>query len=416
MNREQQQLHINMMQPVENCKVATVWKRASPICAGRGQADQHLFNRRRGLQSPPFRTFMNTELLIDFEAFWQRLAEDIACARDRVWVQTFSFEGDVIGKSLASALQVSSATDKRLLVDSFSKIVVSDRFLYVPRNFFDSKLRSEVLDTAKLQRLLDNSRVQVRYGNPFSISPRASLNRNHKKLVLIDSNIAYIGGMNFSEHNASWHDMMIRISDCDIAAFLNSDFDAAWHGRSIYSTKNFPGIQISTLDGRSNKLAFAKVFDLLDAAEESIIVESPYVTFPFYERLRAAHDRGVRVTIITPRENNFSHFADYARWETRRGGIELRLLRNGMSHLKAILIDGRYLIAGSSNFDFLSYRVYQEILAIITEPSTITDFRERVLDVDLRNSDRAEELVGTTSLRTRLRVRLLNAGLTLLLE
>ena len=54
-----------------------------------------------------------------------------------------------------------------------------------------------------------------------------------------------------------------------------------------------------------------------------------------------------------------------------------------MSHLKAMLIDDEYLIAGSSNFDYLSYRLYQEIIAIFTDRDLIDDFRERVMLPDL---------------------------------
>ena len=57
-----------------------------------------------------------------------------------------------------------------------------------------------------------------------------------------------------------------------------------------------------------------------------------------------------------------------------------------MTHLKAMLIDNRYLVAGSSNFDYLSYRLYQEIVAIFRQEELIADFRERVLLPDLANS------------------------------
>ena len=50
-----------------------------------------------------------------------------------------------------------------------------------------------------------------------------------------------------------------------------------------------------------------------------------------------------------------------------------------MSHLKAMLIDGETLIAGSSNFDYLSYRIHQELLAVITEPELVADFIRRVM-------------------------------------
>lgn len=359
---------------------------------------------------------MQIDLLVNFESFWRRLAQDIGAARKRVLVQTFSFEGDCAGTMLADALRHSGVPDKRILVDSFAKVVLSDKFLYAPAHWRNAELREEARRTTLLHAALGGAGVQIKYGNPLGPTPRRLLTRNHKKLIIIDDGVAYIGGINFSEHNASWHDMMLRIDDGGIADFFCEDFEAAWRGQRHGATKRFPGIELSTLDGRSNKAAFAGVLELLDQAQQSIFVESPYVTFPFYDRLREARKRGVFVTIITPKENNWSHFADYARWESGRCRLDLRLFRSGMSHLKAMLIDNRYLIAGSSNFDFLSYRIYQEILAIITEPKLITSFREQVLEVDLRNSEVANEIATSASAWARMRVRLLNMGLSLLLE
>ena len=64
--------------------------------------------------------------------------------------------------------------------------------------------------------------MQVKYGNPFGFSPRGWLTRNHKKLIVIDDRITYIGGINFSEHNAAWHDMMLRIDDVAVGRFFHN--------------------------------------------------------------------------------------------------------------------------------------------------------------------------------------------------
>jgi cardiolipin synthase len=119
-------------------------------------------------------------------------------------------------------------------------------------------------------------------------------------------------------------------------------------------------------------------------------LESPYVTFPFYERLRAATRRGVAVTVVTPAQNNWRVFANYARLESARSGIDLRLFQPGMSHLKGMLIDDEYLVAGSSNFDYLSYRIHQELIAVITDRAVINDFRARVMLPDLANARSVE--------------------------
>ena len=57
-----------------------------------------------------------------------------------------------------------------------------------------------------------------------------------------------------------------------------------------------------------------------------------------------------------------------------------------MSHLKAMLIDQRYLIIGSSNFDYFSYKFHQEIVAILTNPELVAEYTNRVFLEDIRNS------------------------------
>jgi cardiolipin synthase len=329
---------------------------------------------------------MSINLLVDFEEFWSSLRADIAAARESVMVQTFAFEGDRIGSDLAAVLLGATAPDKRVLIDSFSRIVLSDRFRYSPTNFLDRALRSEAEDTAAMLSRLSRAGIKIQYTNSFGPTPRRLLSRNHKKLIVIDGRIAYIGGINFSEHNAAWHDMMLRIEDPAAAAFLGDDFESTWHGADQIAHRQFAEVELLAADGRHNRLAFQKVIDLIDSARESIFVESPYVTFPFYERLRHATRRGVAVTIVTPEQNNWRLFANYARLESARSAIDLRLFTNGMSHLKAMLIDNQYLIAGSSNFDYLSYRIHQELIAVFTRPDVVADFRTRVLIADLANS------------------------------
>ncbi len=329
---------------------------------------------------------MKTELLVDFSEFWSRLSEDIRSAQRSVFVQTFAFEGDAVGKQLSAALLSSSAPDRRILADSFTRVVLSDRFRFSPANFFDRNLRSEARATAEMFREIKSAGVDLKFTNPYGVTPRRLLSRNHKKLIVIDHTTAYFGGINFSEHNAAWHDLMLRTDDPDAVMFLRKDFLSTWTGQDQIARGEFDGLELFTLDGRTNRAAFQRVLDLIDAAKQTIFVESPYITFPFYERLREAAQRGVDVTIVTPGQNNWSYFAKYARVESARSQIDLRLYQGGMSHLKAMLIDNQYLIAGSSNFDYLSYRLYQEVVGVITAPEVIAEFRERVMLPDLTKS------------------------------
>jgi len=355
------------------------------------------------------------ELLIDFEEFWARLSEDIRSAQRSVYLQTFALEGDSVGRRLATSLISSSAPDRRILADSFTRVVLSDRFKYSPSALLDRELRDEARQTTLMQGALRAAGVAIRFTNAYGPTPRRLLSRNHKKLIVVDEHTAYIGGINFSDHNGAWHDMMLRVEDAATVQFLREDFLLTWGGKDRVASESADGMEILTTDGRSNRAVFQRVLDLVDRARKSIFVESPYVTFPFYERLREATRRGVRVMVVTPEHNNWRFFQNYARLESARSGIDLRLFRGRMSHLKAMLIDDECLVAGSTNFDYLSYRIHQELIALITIPELIADFRERVMIPDVANSRAVEcnaSIAGKQLLG--LQTRLVDAALTIL--
>jgi cardiolipin synthase len=86
----------------------------------------------------------------------------------------------------------------------------------------------------------------------------------------------------------------------------------------------------------------------------------------------------VAVRIFTPLPNNKPVVRDDLLAATRSAGIAVRLLPE-MTHLKAMLIDGERLIAGSSNFDFASWHVEEEYVAILDDPALAADFHAHVI-------------------------------------
>jgi cardiolipin synthase len=320
------------------------------------------------------------ELLQDAREFWPRAEADIRAARRRVLVQTLSHEGDSAGQSLAKALHASCAPDRRLLVDSFTRHVVSDRFLHSPANRFDAGLRAEVRATREMLSGLERAGVPVRFTSPPGPLLLRFPARDHRKLVLVDDRVAYIGGINFSEHNFAWRDLMLRIEDESAARFFAADFLRTFRGRPRASLLRLPGLELHALDGRGNQQRFAEsVFPLIDRARARIEVEAPYLTSPFLDRLVDAAKRGVAVTVLTPEANNFQLVRDLLSWPKATPGLAVRLYRGRMTHLKAMLIDAEALVLGSANFDIWSYHFQGEYLAVVREPELVRDFERRIL-------------------------------------
>jgi cardiolipin synthase len=310
-------------------------------------------------------------------AFWERAAADIAAARERVLVQAMTFEGDASGQAVAEALKHSAARDRRVLVDDYSRVVVSDRFVLSPHYLANAAFRAEVRATGEMFRALAAGGVGVRRTNPIAGRLHRYGLRNHKKLIVADQ-VAYIGGVNFSDHNFAWHDLMLRIEGTGPADFLAADFDATWESRAGLSHERFGDLRLYALDGRHNARGFQDLFHAVAGAERRIDVVSPYLTFPFAEALGAAARRGVSIEVLTPNANNKPMVRHYLVDAARRLGFALRLVPD-MFHLKAMMIDDRLLVLGSSNFDFPSYYSMEEYLALIADPGLIGAFRDTVL-------------------------------------
>src|SRR5712691_5534606 len=105
---------------------------------------------------------LSTELLVDFDQFWARLSADIRSAQESVFVQTFAFEGDAVGRQLSAALLSTRAPDRRILADSFTRVVLSDRFRYSPANLFDRELRREAQATAAMFQEIKSAGVELK--------------------------------------------------------------------------------------------------------------------------------------------------------------------------------------------------------------------------------------------------------------
>jgi cardiolipin synthase len=337
---------------------------------------------------------MKLELLIDSKRFWNRLEEDINLAKKRVYLQTLSFEGDSVGRTLADRIMGCSAGDKRIIVDYYTKYVLSDKFRYSPKNLFDDDLRQEIKETARMFTDLLSDGTRVKFVNPVGPLFLRFPSRNHKKIIVIDDQIGYVGGINFSEHNFEWHDLMLRIEDPGIASFLAEDFRTSWDGGRFRERKRFGDIELHSLDGRTNKEAFEPIFRLMDNARKSIYVQSPYLSSPFSDKLREAADRGVKVSIMTPENNNKPPLQDYIMWEADRSGFDLRLYQDRMTHVKAMLIDEQNLIIGSCNFDSFSYHFEQELVVVVNDKRIISEFVKQVIESDNANSIPADGRVS----------------------
>jgi cardiolipin synthase len=323
-------------------------------------------------------------LLVDSEETGETLASSLRAARHTIDLQMLTFEGDLVGRRFAEILsrKAREGVRVRVLIDHYTLMVISDVFVF-PGYFLSGDIRREYHATNRMIHEMRQNGVRIRITNRLRPFGRNLFHRNHKKMVVVDGNTAFLGGVNLSEHNFSWHDLMVLLSG-PVAVRLTNDFETTWQGCPC---ENIPESDGDSLFLGSSRQLRDTVASLIRNARREIFVESPYAGGWLLNRLAEAASHGVSVSVIVPLHNNFpffSHLHEYYRRKYARTGLTLRrFCRNGgMTHLKALLIDDTAVL-GSSNF---SMHFLEESALLSRTPGLISELRRRVFERDIRCS------------------------------
>lgn len=227
-------------------------------------------------------------------------------------------------------------------------------------------------------------------------------NRTHRELIVIDGEVGFIGGAGIAPHwlggekgEHPWHDMMCRVRG-PLVSGLQTAFAENWLESSdqvLAGEENFPRclgpdsaagqkpvspvngmVVISTPTAARSTRARVIFQVLLASARQSILINSPYFLPDRSARkeLIGAVKRGVRVTVITPgKANNHPITRVTSRQlygQLLRAGIEIFEYQPGMIHKKAMVVDGVWVVVGSTNFDARSFGLNDEVNLVAIDP------------------------------------------------
>jgi cardiolipin synthase len=244
--------------------------------------------------------------------------------------------------------------------------------------------------------LTEHSRVKVRASaNPW-------LTVDHRKCIIVDGRLAYVGGMNIGrDYRYAWHDMMIELTG-PIVGWLEREYRLAWAHSGPLGDFAFAWAWLfDRSSARKNTVAnaielrplrtstgkreiFQAQYAAIERACRCIYIESPY--FDDDTILRAlvrARRRGVDVRVIFPARN------DSGVMQINNSLVTGHLVRNGvrvyaypgMTHVKAALYDG-WACVGSANFDKMSLHVGQELDVAFSDPPTADRLKRELFDKD----------------------------------
>jgi len=212
-------------------------------------------------------------------------------------------------------------------------------------------------------------------------------NRSHRDLIVVDGEVGFIGGAGIAAHwsepaggNPPWRDTMVRVTGSVVAglqsAFLENWLEATGEilvGRDSFPpeqplSRGAPAVVVAGTPSPARASRARLLFQLLLAtASKSIEITSPYFLPDRSARreLIAAATRNVCVRLLVPGNHNNHPIARLASrrqyGELLRGGIEIFEYEPGMIHAKIMVVDGRYGVVGSTNFDSRSFELNDEV-------------------------------------------------------
>jgi len=344
-------------------------------------ADKNLIKLSRALSSSFYTVNNSIEIFTTGSEKFDALKRDLRNARKSIYLQYYIFSDDSTGQEIADILigKAREGLEVKVIYDHVGSFSARSRFF--------KRMNENGVETHPFFRV-----TFPQLANRINW-------RNHRKIVVIDGKIGYLGGMNIADRyqkgiseGKAWRDTHFRLQG-DIVESLLYSFIVDWnfknHPESIEYPKVTPvkfhnniGMQLITsgpLDSWDNQaLCFLKA---ISNATRSIYIQTPYFlpTDALLHALEAAALSKIDVRIMIPGKSD-SFMLQYAGYsyvtQCLRAGIKVYLYNPGMLHAKGIIIDENLVIAGSTNFDYRSFENNFECSLIIYDHDVNSRMRE----------------------------------------
>jgi cardiolipin synthase len=328
------------------------------------------------------------QLLTNGRAYFPALRQAIDAAQTEIYLETYIFADDDTGRGIAAALARAAGRGVRVhvLVDGFGS-----------KGMFQET--RQTLAAAGVQVLIFGPKT-----SPLTLR-RNRLRRLHRKLVVVDARIAFVGGINVIDdmhtprHTPPRYDYAVRIEGPLIAVVLEQT-ERLWRRVAWASLKRglqghpavhaaVHGTQHALLVIRDNFRHRSDIEDAyleaIHAARKEIIVANAYF-FPgarFRHALRAAARRGVRVVLLLQGRVEYMllHYASRALYGSLLdAGVEIYEYHKSFLHCKVAVIDRRWATVGSSNIDPFSLMLAREANIVVDDLKFAHELRRSLLD------------------------------------
>lgn len=338
----------------------------------------------------------DVEILINGEHKFERLRQDLNAAKNHIHMEYFVLFDDKLGTELMEILRkkAQEGVKVRLIYDDVGSDIASGE---------KNKMTEAGVEHFPF--------MPVRFSNSTS-----KLNyRDHRKIVVIDGIIGYVGGINLDQkydnsydNEKYWRDTHLRIQGGAVGA-LQSSFLLSWNFASDDETEInqhlFPEDKPEPQKPVAVQMAasgpdtdWANIMEALFCAISSAR-ERVYITSPYYmpndailTAMETAARSGVDVRVIIPYESD-SWAAQYASdsyiEESLESGIRIYRYCKGFIHAKTMLVDDELSTIGTANLDYRSFQLNFEITAMIYNKDVNGQMAD-IFDKDLEECEEVE--------------------------
>lgn len=337
-----------------------------------------------------FRT--ETEILKNGDETFREIFKAIDAAKSHIYLEYYIVRADNIGTNLKDLLikKAKEGVQIKFIIDGVGSLLLSREYI----------------------KDLRNQGVKVEFFYPLLSSVlQGTLNfRDHRKIVVVDGVIGFIGGINIGDEYLGhgefnhWRDTNLKIK-YEAVEYLENIFLSNWERL----THEKVDVKKSTLpEEHRNKKGYVQLissgphyerelikklfFSMIMSAEKSIYISSPYFVpdKDILNALKIAAQSGISVKLVVP--NKPDHLLTF--WATRsyfielmNAGVQIYLYRKGFVHSKFVIVDNELASIGSTNMDMRSFLINFEVNAFLYKTKSILkltqDFNEDLKDSSL---------------------------------
>lgn len=320
------------------------------------------------------------------------LKRDMLAAKEYIHLQYYIFARDKIGREMRDILvkKAQEGVKVRVIYDHIGSFLLNMSFF--------RKMRKAGVEAYPFLKV-----TIMEFANRLNW-------RNHRKMVIIDGKVGYIGGMNIadryvtgSKHKLPWRDTHLRIVGNALKG-LQYSFAVDWNfmKRDLLTettdthdvTADKPhGMQIVSSGPTGRWNAILHVFlKAIANAKHTIIIQTPYFlpTDGLLKVLQSAALAKIDVRLMVPRtpDSKLLKYSSYSYIkECLEAGIKVYFYERAMMHAKCVIVDDDFVTTGSTNFDFRSFEHNFECNVMVYSKE-FNERMKRIFMADLKNSTR----------------------------